>query len=146
MSYNTKNPYEKALLSEKIKWIMDNEKICKVEVIKFVRSLTQNRALHLFFKWLSIEFNMLGITFNYTGLKGTEMETPYTPTLIKETLWKPLQKTLFDIDSTTELETSQINIILDVLIKFFADRSVLISFPNKFDKLKEEMEKYNKQN
>jgi hypothetical protein len=79
--------------------------------------------------------NGLGMTFNYTGLKGSQMETAYTDFLVKEILWRPIQKTMFGFESTTQLETSQINAILDVLSNFFADRGVSISFPSQIDLL-----------
>lgn len=105
------------------------------------RTIKQNRALHLFFKWIAIEFNNIGMTFNYTGLKGGVIQLPYTGILIKETLWKPIQKSLFDIESTTKIDTNQINQILDVLIKFFGDMGIDIKFPNKFDKFVDEINK-----
>jgi len=113
----------------------------KITKINKKRTLTQNRALHLFFKHVSIELSRLGIQFNYTGLKGLELEIPYTGLLVKELIWKPIQKSLFDIDSTADLETGQINIILDVLVRFFADKGIQIRFPSQIDLMIKEFEK-----
>lgn len=97
------------------------------------RTLQQNRALHLFFKHIALNLNAMGITFNYSGLKGSEMEMPYTEYLVKETIWKPIQMTLFEIESTRDLETFHINSILDVLTNFFAKHKVNITFPSQID-------------
>lgn len=133
----------------------DSDKLEKLEIGDLItvakpnkkRTITQNSALHLFFKWIADQLNNLGMTFNYIGLKGAVIELPYTGILVKETLWKPIQKVLFELDSTTELESWQINKILDILIKFFGERNIEIKFPNKFDQwvnsLNEEIKKGN---
>lgn len=55
-------------------------------------------------------------------------------------IWRPIQKTLFDIESTTKIDTAMINKILDVLVNFFANKGVQISFPSRFDLMVKEME------
>jgi len=95
-----------------------------------VRTTKQNSSLHKFFSIISDQLNDMGAEFNYTGIKGVEMSMPYTPTLIKETLWKPIQIALFDFESTTQLDTKQINQIVDVINKFFSERGVSIDFPS----------------
>ena len=62
---------------------------------------------------------------------GTVLEMRYTPDLVKNHIWRPIQETLFDIKSTTKINTEQINEIMDVLIKFFAERGIVLEFPNK---------------
>ena len=120
--------------------LLDLESTWKLKVTKTRknRTIKQNRALHLLFKHIAIELNRLGLTFNYTGLKGLEMEMPYTESLVKETIWRPIQITMFEIESTIDLITSQINSILDVLTKFFGDRGVQINFPSKIDLIAKE--------
>lgn len=104
------------------------------------RSSQQNRALHLFFKMIAENLNNEGITFIYRGLKGQELETQYTEHLVKEMIWRPIQKTIFNIESTTKLNTDMINKILDVLVNFFANKCIHISFPSRFDLMVKEME------
>lgn len=94
------------------------------------RTITQNKSLHLYFKMISDELNELGIEFCYQGLKGIDLSVPYTPIIFKELFWKPVQKTLFDINSTTDLTTSQIDIMINVFNKFFAEKGVLLEFPS----------------
>lgn len=106
-----------------------------VEILKVKQNRTnqQNRALHLFFTMVANELNELGIPFIYHGLKGMEFEIQWTAELFKEFTWKPIQKAMFGIESTTKLKKDQIDPIFDVINKFFADRGVEIQFPNKFD-------------
>lgn len=106
----------------------------KFEIKKFVKTRTsqQNKALHLFFTMLADKMNDAGLEFNYQGLRGQELSMPYNVTIIKEYVWKPIQETLFETDSTTKLTTEHINEILDVLTKFFGERGIPVTFPSQF--------------
>jgi len=75
------------------------------------RSSQQNRALHLLFQNISFELNRIGMEFTYNGIKGIEIQTTYTPEIVKEFLWKPLHKALLKKESTTKLTTQDINMI-----------------------------------
>lgn len=104
----------------------------KVELkeVKITRSQQQNQALHVFFTIISYELNEMGVEFCYTGASGRNFNTRYTPDIVKNYFWRPLQITLFDIKSTTKINTQQINEITDVIIKFFGDRGVVVGFPS----------------
>ena len=95
------------------------------------RTSTQNRALHKFFVLICEQLNEMGMEFYYSGIKGADMCTRYTPDIVKEFFWKPIQKTLFDIESTTKINTQQINEISDVIIKWFGEKGIVLEFPRK---------------
>jgi len=105
----------------------------ELKVIKQTRSNRQNAALHLYFTFCSNALNKSGIEFCYRGLKGMDIEIPWNSDLFKSMVWKPIQITLFDFESTTQLKTDQINQILDVLTRHFASIGLQINFPNQFD-------------
>lgn len=90
------------------------------------RSNAQNRALHLFFEWIANMFNELGHT--YTNPMG--IETIWTNNMVKEIIWRPLQFSLFGIDSTTKLDTEKINIIADAIILHFSEQGYYLQFPS----------------
>lgn len=90
------------------------------------RSNAQNNALHLYFSMIADQLNNAGYTFtNALGL-----EIPFTMTLIKESIWKPTQKDMFGIDSTTKLTTQMINELIDVFSKHFGERGIYVEFPS----------------
>lgn len=97
--------------------------------IKQKRSSQQNRALHKYFSLIAIELNELGQEFCYTGITGKELSLQYTETIIKELFWKPIQMTMFGTNTTTKLTTDQMNMIIEVFSKFFAERGVELNFP-----------------
>lgn len=108
------------------------EQDCRFELKKIVKSRTalQNSALHLFFSFVSTELNDLGMSFSYDGLKMKGLESRYTPLIVKEFIWRPIQVSMFGIKSTKKINTNQINEIIDVLVKYFGDRGVNIEFPS----------------
>ena len=72
---------------------------------KNTRTTRQNSALHLLFNIISNQLNEMGMEYQYMGLKGKTISLMYTHTLVKEMVWRPIQKSMFDIDSTTKLNT-----------------------------------------
>lgn len=134
----TDNPIEANKESQRI---IDLGKKVEIKQWKENRSNLQNRALHLYFTLVSNELNQLGITYEWKGLKGSIMETAWTPELVKEFIWRPIQVSMFNIKSTTKIKTGQINQIIDVINKFFGERGVVVSFPNQFEKYIEMLNK-----
>lgn len=111
------------------------EKGATIEIneIKPTRSTLQNRALHLYFTFCADALNDAGFEFAYRNIKGMEIEIPWNGEMFKEYVWRPIQKTLYDFESTTKLNTTQINAILDVLTRHFANLGLSVQFPNQFD-------------
>jgi len=130
MIYDTSIENQAYLFKKQNEWIIENKKTVEQKIIQKNRSLTQNNALHLFFEHISTQLNEMGNTFHYTGLKGVEIECRYTGNLVKEMIWRPIQITLFDKESTTKLNTNEMNEIITILNKFFADRGVYLPFPS----------------
>jgi hypothetical protein len=77
------------------------------------------------------QLNDSGAEFQYAGLSTGQISTIYTCNIVKELIWRPLQTALFDVKSTTELTTCQIDRILDIIIKFFGERGLELDFPRK---------------
>lgn len=94
------------------------------------RSSQENRALHVLFQNISYELNRLGMEFTYRGVKGMDIQTTYTPEIVKEFLWKPLQNALLKKSSTTQLTHNDIGLIFEILGKWFAENGIEISFPS----------------
>jgi len=131
MIYNLQNITEVYHFDNQCKFLKDSSKTVDLIEKKNTRSTKQNSALHLLFTIISSQLNEMGMEFKYLGLKGNVLEMRYTPELVKNHIWRPIQETLFDIKSTTKINTTQINEIMDVLIKFFAERGIVIEFPSK---------------
>jgi hypothetical protein len=93
------------------------------------RTIRQNSALHKFYELLSVELNESGYDIR-TTLKE-DFEIPWTPALIKELLWRPLQKAMLRKRSTTRLTTKEIDKIYDVLNRHLGEKlGVYVAFPS----------------
>jgi len=100
---------------------------CK-KPIKKTRTSQQNRALHLYYRLLADALNDSGYDMRATIRQ--EIDIPWTPTTIKEHLWRPIQQRYLRERSTTKLETKDIDKVYDILNKVLAERTgVHVPFP-----------------
>lgn len=88
--------------------------------IKKQRTIAQNRACHLLFKFLSDELNNAGLDIRAT-LKP-DFNLPWTPVLIKEILFRPIIKIMLGKQSTTQLKTDEIDKIYDVIVRELGEK------------------------
>ena len=82
-----------------------------IENLPVKRSTQQNKALHVLFQNISFELNRLGREFTFKGIKGMDIQITYTPEIVKDFIWKPLQNAMLSKSSTTELTTQDIETI-----------------------------------
>ena len=115
----------------KLDFLIKQGKVFEIKEKKVTRTLKQNSALHKFFVIIAGELNDLGEEFTYQGLSVEAISLRYTPDIVKNFFWRPIQKALFEIDSTTDLTTHQMNDIIDVITKFFGEKGVYVEFPNR---------------
>jgi hypothetical protein len=127
--YNNELDANKARV--KLEYFIKEGKVFELKQKRMTRTLRQNRALHKFFEMIAGELNDLGIEFTHVGLSVDIISTMYTPELVKNFFWRPIQIALFGIDSTIDLNTHQINDIIDVITKFFGEKGIYVEFPNK---------------
>ena len=93
-----------------------------------VRTLSQNKALHLWFTQISELLNDAGQV--YTNEMGIECR--YTMLVLKNVYWKPLLYQLFEIESTKEMTTTILNNLIDSFTLWFAQKKGIEvpPFPN----------------
>jgi hypothetical protein len=100
------------------------------------RTLAQNRAIHKLFGIMSDELNTLGLDMRVV-LKPT-YQIWWTPEMVKEHLWKPLQEVMYQKKSTTELTTAEVSKVYEQMAHIIGEKfGVEISFPSQ-----EETENY----
>lgn len=101
------------------------------------RTIQQNKALHKFFSLLADECNDQGLTLQ--KLLQNKIDVMVTPVLVKEVLWKPIQKVMFNKDSTTELTTKEIDQVFDVVNKLLGKYGIHIPWPSFENIMKERL-------
>ena len=93
------------------------------------RTITQNASLHLFCQLLSDALNDAGFDFRAFVKEGYPV--PFNEMLVKEYLWKPIQKAITGKESTTKPETHEYGLIYDALNMKLADHGVHVPWPCK---------------
>ena len=111
-----------------------------IENLPHKRSSKENKSLHVLFQNIAFELNRLGHEFTFKGIKGIDIQTTYTPEIVKNFIWRPLQDALLKKQSTTELTHNDIELIFMILGKWFSENGVEIQFPS-IESLKMENER-----
>lgn len=83
------------------------------------RTLTQNRAMHQFFRQLADALNSAGLEQEITLKKGEKrgktITVPWTCESVKDVIWKPVQRAMYGKESTSDLERKECGEIHKVL-------------------------------
>lgn len=98
-----------------------------------VRTLTQNRAIHLFCARIAEALNDAGMERKVTSdaLSGV-VEEPWNLYLVKKDMWAPVMLAQTGKDSTTDLNTQEVGLIADILQRHFASKkNVIVEFPTR---------------
>jgi len=90
--------------------------------MKKQRTLTQNKALHLYFRLVAETLNEAGLDMR--AVLKPDVDIPWSPETVKEYMWRPIQKIQLQKDSTTELTTKEIDIIFDTMNRHLANHGV----------------------
>jgi len=94
------------------------------------RTLQQNKALHKYCRMLSEALNDAGLDMK--AVLKPEIDIPWSESTVKEHLWKPIQSAMIDKESTTELDTKEVNQVYEVLNRHLAAKLGLsVPFPTR---------------
>jgi hypothetical protein len=93
------------------------------------RSLQQNKALHLLFTLLADRLAEAGLDMKKT-LKP-EVDIAWTPEMVKEYLWRPVQEAQLGKKSTTELTTVEIDRVFETINRHLGEKfGLTVTFPS----------------
>lgn len=84
------------------------------------RTLQQNKSLHLLFEKLSEKLNDAG--YNVMKTLRHDVEIDWSPILIKELIWKSIQKSMYDKESTTELTSGEMQAVYETLNRHLGEK------------------------
>lgn len=100
------------------------------------RTIDQNKAIHVFFDLLARELNAAGLDQRKVLKPGIEI--PWTATAVKEQIWRPIQKAMYNKNSTTELDKiEEIDNIHETIMRHLGEKFGVeyIEFPNDPEKI-----------
>ena len=94
------------------------------------RTLPQNSALHKYFELLADALNDAGYDMKAV-LEKKEVDVPWDGEMVKRVLWKGIQIAKFDKESTTKLETDEVNKVYEILDRHISSHfGVHVEFPS----------------
>lgn len=93
------------------------------------RSLTMNSALHQFCKMLAHVLNDAGFDFRVFIKEGYPV--PFNEYLVKEYLWRPIQKAITGKDSTTKPTNAEYSEIYEALNMKLSEFGIHVPWPSK---------------
>lgn len=70
-----------------------------------------------------------GVKKFYAEVKKTEID--FTDSLVKELLWKPIQMSMTEKMSTTEVDTDEVGHIYENLNRVLSEIGIHVTFPSK---------------
>lgn len=110
------NEASKSSLIYKIKDLPEGDYTVTIERKKKKRTQTENACLHLWCESVAIAFNIGGVTKKevFNKLKDG-LEIPWTKESVKEDIFKPIMKVLLNKESTTELETTEAEYVVEMI-------------------------------
>jgi len=93
------------------------------------RTSQQNRALHKYFELLAEELNDAGLDVKEVLKPSVDIE--WTGELIKEYIWRPVQFAQLKKKSTTQLTTSEIDQIYEIITRHLGQKfGLFVEFPH----------------
>lgn len=97
-----------------------------------LRTLPQNSAIHLYCSKLGAAFNDAGYDMKLVFSRMNEKcFLSWSMILVKESIWKVIQKALFKTESTTQLKTGQVTDVYEHIDRFTAEQlGISIPFPS----------------
>ena len=127
MKYDLALPEDKYKLENLIK--LNNDKVLDVKICNNQISSRQRRALHLYFTLLSKALNDGG--FDIRKVIDEAVSLPFSAIFIKEYIWKQVQITEINKESTTDLKKPEVSQIYKIVDQIISERTgVHVEFPN----------------
>lgn len=96
-----------------------------------LRTLAQNRAFHLYFSMVANSLNDSGLYINKLIQEDKyKADIDWNLELVKKNLWTPIQVSIYDKKSTTQLNKNEIDRVYNVLNRYLSNMGIIVPFPN----------------
>jgi|TARA_R100001082_G_scaffold44092_2_gene23388 hypothetical protein len=93
------------------------------------RTSKQNNALHVFCRLVAVELNNKGYSVESFFKEGVEI--PFSAEIVKEHIWKPIQKGVTDKESSADLTTIEIQETYENVNRALSNKGVHIPWPQR---------------
>ena len=93
------------------------------------RTNKQSRALHKYCELVAKDLNDAGITFTMFFKDGYEV--PWNTDIVKDEIWRPVQRVMERVESTTDLKRNRVSEVYEVVNSKLADHGIHTPWPSK---------------
>lgn len=90
------------------------------EKLEKQRTVQQNKALHVYFSLIANALNDGG--YDMRKVLKPEVEIPWSPRAVKEYLWRPVMKIQLQKASTTQMSTTDIDLVFDTINRHLGEK------------------------
>ena len=113
------------------KYVMENQNQDLIfEIVKPSRTLNQNSAIHAYCDEVAKVMQARGMDMKTVIKEGVPIEP--TMYMVKEYMWRPIQKAVTGCESTTKINTIEVNEVYEHLSRLLAERySIDVRFGRK---------------
>jgi len=92
-----------------------------------LRTLAQNRAMHLYFKQVADALNSAGLDMKQV----IKVDVSWSIVSVKELIWKPIQKAILDKDNTSKLDKKDLDFVYHNLNRLLGEKfGIHVPFPS----------------
>lgn len=98
------------------------------------RTEKQNNSIHLYLEWVAHEMINKGITVQNVVEQIKKAEIEPSKEILKEVIWRPMQKIMFKKDSTTFLTKGEVTKVYEAMSMWLAKNfEIDLPFPSDED-------------
>ena len=90
------------------------------------RTIPQNNALHLYFSQVAEALNDAGLDVR----EVIKVDTPWNRHLVKDILWRSIQRKVVRKESTRDLSKTDIDKIYEILNRALSEKGIYVPFPS----------------
>ena len=99
------------------------------------RTPLQNKALHKYFQMVADDMNAAG----YDAQQVISLPISLTGAIVKDQIFKPIMTAMQEKDSTTELETGDVDKVVQVMQRALAEKfTITTPFPDRHGEVSDE--------
>jgi len=97
------------------------------------RTNLQNKAMHLWCEQLGNALNDAG--YDMKVVLKPEADINWNRYMVKEYLWRPIQKAMLGKESTTELTTKELTDVSDIINRHLGEKfGISVPFPSDYER------------
>lgn len=128
--HNLAHPQGLIEFNQRVEFYKEQKKIVVFGWYSHTRTNPQNASIHKYCDMIADELNGAGYFHSIVSIiDGDLIEVPFTMEIIKEGLWRAIQLAEFGIKSTTKIDSTHINKIIDIITVWLSVKGIQVDFP-----------------